>query len=224
MDRSTVLLKTLKTCAFLSAAALMLMTVSPAGAATLTYNDSAMFQGAVQSGYLETFNGATPGQVLGPVQFSSGAYHYSVDVPGDSIFFIESTATAGDFALSTSSSDFDILFTFGSGINAVGGNFFATDAPGNVIAGTLTLTLSDGTVQTLTNPAGTDFSGFISGSDISSLRVSTDGTGIFGTVDNLYVGTAAASAAPEPQSVFLLLGTLGVGLLQWRRSQPNRRA
>jgi hypothetical protein len=199
----------------LSLAAWTLLTVSSASAATvISYTDAASFLGAVQSSYLENFDSSTAGQQSGPVSFSSGIYQYSVDVPNDSVFFLENPSSPGDFELSTSSTDFSIVFTFGAGINAVGGNFFATDTPGNVTAGVITVTLNDGTTQILTDASATTFSGFVSaGTAISSLTVSTGGTGIYATVDNFYTGVAAA---PEPGSVLMILGGLSA-LAPWLR-------
>jgi hypothetical protein len=164
-----------------------------------------------------------PRMVPAAMSFSSGAYNYSVDVPGDSLFLFQ--------ALSTSTPNFDIRFTFGSGINAVGGNFFATAADGTVTPGRITVTLGDGTVQTITDPNGSAFSGFVSiNSEISSLTVSATQDlssdpfqlPVYGTVDNFYTGSSysATATAPEPQSLLLLIGGLTAGAL-WLRLQRN---
>jgi len=198
----------------------------------ITYTDVAAFQSAIQPGYyLENFDSLTPGQSLdpsgniAPMSFSSldSAYSYTADAPGDSLWVVQDPNNVAGQSLSTDSPGFNMIFTFASGIRAVGGNFFATDIYGNVTSGLITITLGDGTTQTLTDPLGTDFGGFTSiGSDISSLTVSAAPdplqdsllTPVYGTVDNFYTGT---TVTPEPQSVFLLLGGLAAGVLQLRR-------
>jgi hypothetical protein len=226
MKRSTGLSGRFQVAGLLSAVACILLNASPAGAATITVFNIADFQGALQSNYyLEDFSGLDP--TLIPENFSSGAFQYSAASPDDSIFI----TTTADPALSTNTEDFTIVFTFLSdNINAVGGNFFRTDFDGNAIPGAITVAYSDGTTKTFTNPARTDFTGFIFDSNISSLTVSTGPVGnnsvtdppsnTFATVDNFIVGTTA----PEPQSVFLLLGGLAAGALRLRRRNAQPKA
>jgi hypothetical protein len=238
MDRITVLFKRFQPAGLLSVAAWTLIAASsPAVAATVvTYTDVAAFQSAIQPGYyLENFDSLTPGQTLDPItwdivpmSFSSldGAFSYTADAPGDSIFIVQDPNNLSAQSLSTNSPGFDMIITFASGIRAVGGNFFATDISGYVSSGLVTITLGDGTTQTLTDPLGTDFGGFTSiDSDISSLTISAAPdplqdpllTPVYGTVDNFYAGTVTPTA-PEPQSIFLLLGGLTAGgVLQLRR-------
>jgi hypothetical protein len=239
MDRITVLFKRFQPAGLLSVAAWTLLAASsPAVAATVvTYTDVAVFQNALQPGYyLENFDSLTPGQTLDPItwdivplSFSSldGAFSYTVDAPGDSLFVVQDPDNLSAQSLSTNSPGFDMIFTFASGIRAVGGNFFATDINGYVNSGLVTITLGDGTTQTLTDPLGTGFGGFTSiDSDISSLTVSAAPdplqdpllTPVYGTLDNFYTG---AVVTPEPQSVFLLLGGLAAGALRLRRRRRN---
>jgi hypothetical protein len=234
MDRITVLFKRFQPAGLLSVAAWTLLAASsPAVAATVvTYTDVAAFQNVLQPGfYLENFDSLTPGQTLDPsgniipMSFSSldGAFSYTVDAPGDSLFVVQDPDALSAQSLSTNSPGFDMIFTFASGIRAVGGNFFATDINGYVNSGLVMITLGDGTTQTLTDPLGTGFGGFTSiDSDISSLTVSAAPdplqdpllTPVYGTLDNFYTGT---TVTPEPQSVFLLIGGLAAGVLQLRR-------
>jgi hypothetical protein len=227
MNRTTLSFKRFQTACLLSLAALSLAAAFPASAASVTtYNNAGTFISALQSSYLENFNSIGLGAQLGPMNFSGNSYSYSVDVPSDSIYIIDSPSSPGDHAFSTANPDFSIVFTFASGIDSVGGNFFATDAPGNVSSGVITILLNDGTTQVLTNPAGSDFSGFISsGADISSLTVSSSSADAYATVDNYYVGRhmdedhggGPHAAAPEPQSFALLLGGIGAFALRLRR-------
>jgi hypothetical protein len=212
----------------LSAAAWVLFAASPASAASVTlYNDTASFLGGLQSSYLENFNSTVTGEQGGPLSFSGSGYSYSVDTPGGSIYVIEYPSDPRNYALSTIPSDVPLVFTFGSGVEGVGGSFFLTDDPGNTVNGSITITLNDGTTQTLTNPGTNGFNGFISsGAEITSLTITSGTDGMYPTVDNLYVGAESSGygnpgggnpgggnpgpggATPEPASVALFLSGL----------------
>jgi hypothetical protein len=226
MDLRTVITGRFKTAGLLSAAACLLLIASPASAAIIdTYSDATAFQGAVQSSYLENFDSLPLGQNFDPtlnftipLDFTNGAYSYSVDAPGDSIFVINDPNNESNESISTNGEDKNIVFTFAAGINAVGGNFFPSDVNGSAIDGPITILFDDNTTYTLTDPAA--FSGFISNVDIASLTVGTGGgTNSFATVDNFIVGSTGPAdvTAPEPQSVFLLLGGLSACALRLRR-------
>lgn len=243
--RRTVLLKRFQAAGLLSAAAWTLLAASAASAAQVTvYQNATAFVSALEPDYyLENFDTAPIGQqfqidsngnpvvdangnnISIPMDFNANGYQYSVDVPGDFIYITNDPNNTVNQALSTYGTGFNIVFTFGigSGISAVGGNFFPTDASGGFSSGTFTVTLADGTQQTLTDPAGTDFLGFVSDSEIVSLTVNPtacpppndDGAlnPCYATVDNFYAGSV-----PEPQSVFLLLGGLTAVVLLHRRN------
>ena len=222
MDRRTVILRRFKAASLFSAG--ILLTVFPASAAIIgTYSDANAFQGALQSDYLETFDSLPLGQNLDltgsfaiPLNFTSGNYSYSVDAPGDSTYVINDPTIETNNKLSTNAEDASLVFTFGASINAVGGNFFPTDPTGAVTTGPITIAFDDGSTYTLTDPMA--FSGYVSNVDILSLTVGTGGgTNNFATVDNFIVGSTGPAAAPEPQSVFLLLGGLTAGALRLRR-------
>jgi hypothetical protein len=220
MNQPKVSLKHSVSGCLLSAAAWVLLAASPASAASVTlYNNTATFLGDLQSSYIENYNSLGTGQQNGPLSFSGSGYSYTVDAPSDSVYVIDYPSDAGNHALSTLTSDFSLVFTFGTGIEGVGGSFFLTDDPGNPAAGSVTVTLNDGTTQTLTNPGANGFSGFISsGADISSLTISTGTPGVYATADNLYVGASASSGngngnpgpgnAPEPASMALAFSGL----------------
>jgi hypothetical protein len=222
MNRITVSFKRFQTACLLSLAAWTLLAASPASAATVTtFNSAGAFVSQLETSYFEDFNGLVLGAQPGPMNFSGNSYSYSIDVPDDSIYIIDSPSSPGDYAFSADTPDFSIVFTFASGIDSVGGNFFPTDAPGNVSSGVITVTLNDGTTLTLTNPAGSDFNGFISsGADISSLTVSTASADAYATVDNFFVG----KVVPEPQSIALLLGGLGAFALRLRKRDAGVKA
>ena len=236
MKRSTELSGRFQAACLLAAVTCILLTASPASAATITvFHNVADFQDALFSfSPTDTFDDLPANtqsvdldNVGVPLLRTNGAFQYSVDAPGDSLF----TTDTADIALSTTSPLSNIEFSlFSPGINAVGGNFFPTDAYFSVIPGVITFTFNGdtGTTQTLTDPLGTDFIGFISDGDISSLSVgvnvanpdSANPADIFATVDNLTVG----STTPEPQSVLLLLGGLAAGALRLRRRNAQPKA
>ena len=236
MKRSTGLLSgRFQAAGLLSAVAcILLLIASPAGAATVTvFNNAIAFQNALSSFSQDTYTdlqantqSVDQNNVGVPLLRTNGTFQYSVDAPGDSLF----TTDTADIALSTTSPLFNIEFSsFSPGINAVGGNFFPTAADFSVMSGVITFTFNgdSNTTQTFTDPTGTDFIGFISDGDISSLSVGvnvvnpdpTNPADIFATVDNLTVGST-----PEPQSVLLLLGGLAAGALRLRRRNAQPKA
>jgi hypothetical protein len=238
MKRSTGLSGRFQTAGFLAAVTCILLTASPASAATIPFTDVAKFLAALSSfSPTDTFYDlpantqfADPDNnyVGVPLLRTNGAFQYTVDAPSDSLF---TTNTAPDVALSTTSPLSNIEFSlFSPGINAVGGNFFPTAADSSVIHGVITFTFNGdpGTTQTLTDPLGTDFIGFISDVDISSFSVGVNvanpdpanSADIFAAVDNFTVG----STTPEPQSVLLLLGGLAAGALRLRRRNAQPKA
>jgi hypothetical protein len=236
MKRSTGLSGRFQAAGLLSAVTCILLTASPARATTIAvYNNIAAFQNALSSfSPTDTFDDLPPdtqfadqNNVGVPLLRINGDFQYSVDAPGDALF---TTAPGPDIALSTTSPLFNIEFSsFSPDINAVGGNFFPTAADFSVIPGVITFTFNGdpGTIQTFTDPAATDFIGFISDGVISSLSVGVNVANpdpllpadIFATVDNVTVGST-----PEPQSVLLLLGGLAAGALRLRRRNAQPKA
>jgi hypothetical protein len=204
------------------------------------FNSPAVFtnSGAAYQG----FSGNFPlGDYSGTMNFSNSTYSYTVGAysldappqPSDLYVANDPSGDPGDLALSTFSPDYQMVFTLGNNINVVGGNFFLTAGDGSVATGKITVTLSDGTHQTFDNQGvnypGTTFGGFIANNNatITSVTVDTQGnTGNFATVDNFYVGSDSAGVnpnqgpggqAPEPGSIFLLLGGLTAGALKLRK-------
>jgi hypothetical protein len=96
----------------------------------------------------------------------------------------------------------------------VGGNFYATNLWDEFQKASLTITLSDGTVETFTPSSVLDsYRGFTSGATITSLVVGAPGEFLYAGADNLTVGVATV---PEPAS-WLLMGLGIAGLLAARR-------
>ena len=140
----------------------------------------------------------------GPIEWSAEAVSY---VPNPT------NIVANSGWLSTNGADENLVFTFATGVYAVGGNFFSRDASFNVIPALVGIFFEDGSssMQYVSSTSG--FSGFISNQlAITSLTVSVypDPAGVnFAAVDNLYFGIPV----PAPSA----LGLLGLAGLVGRR-------
>jgi len=93
----------------------------------------------------------------------------------------------------------DVVLTLTTGnVTAVGGDWFLTDVNEGQVAGTLDLTLSDGTVvSNLASPAsGTvNFRGFITDGVTKITSITHHPDAEYVTFDNLYVGVAVPEAS-----------------------------
>lgn len=205
----------------LSATAWALLAASPASAAFITTSDtSATFLAGVKTYYLEDFNNYSSGDYGPSMSFSKNGFSYDVTAtPSDHVYTTDPSPTDPTLrAISTAFAYSTLVFTFGNGVDAVGGAFFLTAADGTSVAGSLTVDLFDPlsqelTEQTFTVPSATGFEGFIAhGASIRSLTVNPgpdpgdpNTPGVYATVDNLYAGTAKT---PEPASMALLFSGL----------------
>jgi hypothetical protein len=202
------------------------MAAAPALAATV-FTDEAAFLSNVQGGsYLETFDSLAVGSNIGTsLNFSGNGFSYEATAinPDPSLNEFFNAASAGDVWLSTFAANTPIVFNFTSGnVSAISGAFFPNDVNGAVTPGSVSLTLSDGTSQTLTNTNDTSFIGFLAnpGTVFTSLTISSDQPfvpGYFPTVNNLRVGTAA-TPIPTPA---LLPGLIGMGVAVWRKRKAE---
>ncbi len=184
--------------------------------ATTIYTSQAIFLAHTQPGsYLETFDSLPQFTPLNsPLSFSKNGFSYTASAPSaDNQFF--NTGTVGDVWLSTFDHSTNIVFDFTSNnVTAVGGNFFLTDIPGNVVPGMITVTLDNGTTFSVSDPSATSFVGFTTSSPIHSLTFIPPASGaneIFGTVNNFITGRSV----PDSGSTLLLSGiaVTSIGLL-----------
>ena len=180
--------------------------------ATTIYTNQAAFLAATQPGYyLETFNSLPQfTQLASPLNFSSSGFSYNATAPTAGFFNL---GPSGDTWLSTFHEFDPIIFNFTSNnVTSVGGFFFLTDLTGNVAGGTVTVTLNNGKMFSITDASSTSFIGFTTGVPIQSLTVTPPSSGatlVFATVNDFITG----KAVPETGSSALLLGLGTVGLL-----------
>ncbi len=194
--------------------------------ADMIFTDQAAFLANVQSGsYLESFDALPQGQPApSPLVFSGNGFGYTANTDtfdggsGDGFF---PSGPPGDTWLSTATLGDVIVFRFTTGnITAVGGSFFLTDFFGEVTTGSIVMTLDNGTMFSMTDPAATSFVGFTTSSPISSLTLRVGGPliGEWPTANNLIVG----AAVPAP-SVLMAAGIGLCGALARRRSRQTER-
>src|SRR5437868_14307003 len=185
--------------------------------ATTIYTNQAAFLAATQPGYyLETFNSLPQfTQLASPLNFSSNGFTYNATAPTAGFFNI---GPSGDTWLSTFHEFDPIVFNFTSNnVTSVGGFFFLTDLTGNAAGGTVTVTLNNGKMFSITDAGSTSFIGFTTGVPIQSLTVTPPSSGatlVFATVNDFITG----KAVPETGSSALLLGFGMAGLLGVGRS------
>lgn len=163
------------------------------GSGPAVYTDRTAFLAAIGATfYEEAFTGIPTGAVSSPMPFSGSGYSYSV--------FTQAGAVSGLYndpgIISTDNAGDQIVITFTTPVNAVGGNFWATDISVQPTGSPVVITLSDGTVETVTVSGSSTFRGFTTSAPITSLTIdapeAVPGSAPFfwSTLDNLIVGSA----------------------------------
>ena len=190
--------------------------LSASAFAATTYTSSAAFLAQVAPGsYTENFNGWVTDPPTGSLAFSGGGFSYSAFAPSDLYL------TAGFLGTSQINEPLTLTFT-GGNVTAIGANFFATNINDALQSVAVTVTLSDGTVASLTPTSMSDsYRGFTSNTAITSLTIGAPGQSLYANLDNLTVGI---TAVPEPANWALMgLGLAGV-IAARRRSNSSSKA
>jgi len=214
--------------------ALLAVWAAQVSASTVIYNTESQFLSAIKPNYyLEDFTGWTLGTPLDGSQttyLSSTINGYQWRAAADNGLFsvgppdlLTPTPIPG---ISTFQASNNLSFTFTSGrVSAFGGIFSAQDENGNVIPRVVTITLDDGTTQTIT---GSGFVGFASTTSIRNVILSNPDQDVcdvelvcnFSVASHLYTSRSLTDM-PEPATPALLaagVAALGLG----RRRKPGR--
>jgi hypothetical protein len=211
-NRSAIVRSTLSLLKPFCAAAL-LCAAAGAQADITVYTSQADFMAAVSAPGVDTYDDLTVSLYGDTLDRVAGAYTYQAfSTPG----LWGAGGTGGDYWLSNDKRTNPIVFSnFSGGVNAFGGNFFASDLLGQYTSGNVVLTANDGTVLTysLAGAAATDFLGFVATAPLASVTLATDSGVYWPTANNVVL------AVPEPATYGMLLAGLGfVGVMARRRS------
>lgn len=197
-----------------------------ANASFMVYTDQETFLSAIANPGTDSYDDLDVGSIFGSmdtpsrIDRSAGSYSYSASVDGG---FYAAGSTADPFLSSVNMAT--ITFDgFSSGVQAVGGYFFATDLDGAYLPGeTLTVTAVDqfgaSATRVLLTESPTNFLGFVSSGNVSSVSFAVVDNGLnnaFGTANDLSLGEIPP--VPEPSTYALMLAGLGVvGVVARRR-------
>ncbi len=194
-----------------------------AQAAITIYTDAPTFLAAVTAFGVDDFDDLSVAPTPGPLARTAGAYGYTATVGPNSTTFFPGSDDGVDIFLSTNNRfDTVLLDGFAPAIQAAGGFFFGSDLAGFTTPATsitIIATDQDGSVtETALNPTVSTFRGFISNGSLTSLSfLIGDEEGVWPSLDNLHLGTAAA--IPEPATWGMMIAGFGlVGLAMRRRT------
>lgn len=188
-------------------------TVASAGAHATWFTDQATFLAAIDpTYYLEQFDNFDFGSPL--------AGDLSWSAPGANGYGWDASATNGLYslpgAISTNVPEEAITITFtGNPVTAFGLNLSNTDFDGNLIAGDVTLSLSNGAMNTVNVGANQAFLGWV-GNDVltSASFIAVSAADDYVQGDDVYTG---AAPVPEPASMVAL--AVGAAALLRRRAK-----
>jgi len=199
-------------------AAVAALALAASSAMATFYSTEASFTAAIQPvRYVEDFSNFTFGNPLNGTQLTWAA-------PGGNGYGWTASAAQGLYSnissLSTNVAFDPLTITFsGNPVTAVGGNITNTDITGAIIPGTINITLTDGTVTSVTNQTSGSFWGYTSntGVPIASASFVTAGTtNGWPQIDHFY---AAQRNVPEPAT--LGMAAMGFGALAARRRRSR---
>ena len=183
--------------------AVAVLGASTASAGVITFTQQFVWEfyvnGTGSSIFVEDFNSLADGFYPDPFNATTGPVSWSASAAGG--LFVDD----GVFSTNNPTA---LTFSFGAGVQGVGGNFFATDINFNVVPAIVTLGLADGTSYVGFVDSNTAFTGFYSnGAAITSIAVQafSSGAPVYPSVDNLKFATAV----PAPGAL-ALLGLAGV--------------
>jgi uncharacterized repeat protein (TIGR01451 family) len=152
------------------------------------YTTRATFLENVSAGFYEEDFASVPGGPGGPsLSFSGNGFAYTITAvgAGTNNLFNDPGVISTDSAVDA------IVVTFtGAPVTAVGGNFWATDISVLPTGTDITITLSNGTVETFTSTGPSDFRGFVTAAPITSITIDAPDVpaNAWSTMDNLIVG------------------------------------
>ncbi len=181
-----------------------------ASAALYVTPSNAIFDTLVSSlnctSYVETFGSTPSGFLASGYSSSTGPVNWSAVATGD--LYVD-----GGF-FSTNMPGQMLTFNFsapGLDIQAVGGNFFATDIDFTPMPAIVVVTLDDGTSYVNMTTIDQSFVGFVSTTaSISSISLSLPVNGdLYATVDRMIFGVSGVVPAPSALALFGLAGLAG---------------
>jgi hypothetical protein len=183
--------------------AALLCAAAGAQAGITVYTSTSAFLAVSRPG-TDTFDDLTIAPYGDTVHRAAGAYNYQAY----SATGIWGAGGPTDFWLSNNLRYNPIVFSnFSGGVNAFGGNFFASDVAGQFVDGTVVLTAVDGGTLTydLAGATSSSFLGFVATSALTSVTLGTDGGAYWPTANNVVL------AVPEPSTYGMMLA--GITLL-----------
>ena len=212
--------------------AALLASTFAAQAAITVYTSQAKFAEATSAPGIDTYSDfLVTGSASGPLSRTAGIYDYTGETTSGGFYI----AGSNDERWLSSFFDTDTitLRNFSAGVQAVGGNFFASSSANALSDGEIALRAEDsqGTVfRSVFDANTTSFIGFVSTGQMKSISFravpglpsgggeeETFPPSIFPTLDNLVLAQGAVAPIPEPETYALMFAGLGLMAFVARR-------